>query len=132
MTAIRSYLGLSDDAKELYDQLKYGHETYCAILQYAVDNGLGPVVAVPPGPPDFDWDEGVEITPYDFSSDFTSINPNLTYSMSNGTPAGLTLDPDTGILTGTPTAISGGSKFITASDGISQASHQFDWVVGTP
>lgn len=55
---------------------------------------------------------GTAITPIDFSELFSGGKAPLTYTAEAGTyPQGLTLDPNTGILSGTPLIAGGGSTF---------------------
>ena len=55
---------------------------------------------------------GTAITPIDFSKMFSGGKAPLTYTAEAGTyPQGLTLDPNTGILSGTPLIAGGGSSF---------------------
>lgn len=55
---------------------------------------------------------GTAITPIDFSKMFSGGKAPLTYTAEDGTyPQGLTLDPNTGILSGTPLIAGGGSTF---------------------
>ncbi len=53
--------------------------------------------------------------PYSSPLAATGGTPNYTWS-ATGLPAGLTIDPNTGILSGTPTAISSGNVTITVTD----------------
>ena len=55
---------------------------------------------------------GTAITPIDFSKMFSGGKAPLTYTAEAGTyPQGLTLDPNTGILSGTPLIAGGGDAF---------------------
>ena len=89
---------------------------------------LPPVFAGPI--PDQNWTQDEEITPLDLSAYFTGTVD--TYALSN-TAIGLTLDEQTGILSGTPTSVSGGSAIATATnDGGSADSDPFNWTVSAP
>ena len=79
---------------------------------------------------DFAWVQDVEITPVDFSVYFKGAITE--YAMST-IPTGLTLDSETGILSGTPTAVSGGQAFVTASNQVGSAdTNIFAWNVSLP
>lgn len=54
---------------------------------------------------------GTAITPIDFSELFSGGKAPLTYTVDGDLPKGLTLDPNTGILSGTPLIAGGGSTF---------------------
>ena len=73
-----------------------------AIANQAVTNNVLIAAPVFSGTiPTLDVTVNLEITPVDYSTFFTGSG--ITYSWINGIPTGLSLDPSTGILTGTPT-----------------------------
>jgi YVTN family beta-propeller protein len=58
-------------------------------------------------------------------------NAPLTFS-AQGLPTGLTLNPTTGRISGTPTAVGSFTPAITATDGASSATASFAWTITTP
>jgi subtilisin family serine protease len=52
---------------------------------------------------------------------------------ATGLPAGLAIDPSTGVITGAPTAVSAGTVTVTATDAAAQTGHvTFGWTVAPP
>ena len=63
---------------------------------------------------------GTEGTPYNQTVSATGGVGTITYSITNGTvPAGLTLNPTTGVITGTPTTAGPYNFTVTATDSVS-------------
>lgn len=76
--------------------------------------------------------QGTKITP---TTPFTpqGFSGTVQYSVSPNLPAGLTLDPSTGVISGTPTAQQGALTYtITATDGVKTATAEVTITVGEP
>ncbi|WOJ95024.1 retention module-containing protein [Congregibacter variabilis] len=82
--------------------------------------------------------EDADAVSVDVSGNFTDVDSTLTYS-ATGLPAGLSIDPATGVISGTidnsASQLGGGvySVTVTATDGVNPSvSESFDWTVSNP
>ncbi|EAQ98956.2 retention module-containing protein [Congregibacter litoralis] len=111
--------------------------TDAATVNLTVNPVNDPPVVIVPLAPQANDDADV-ITPLDTSTAFEDVDSTLTYS-ATGLPTGLTIDPSTGVISGTidnsASQVGGGvyNVTVTATDGVNPpASESFDWTVANP
>ena len=78
------------------------------------------------------WTNGVAITPLDISSYFQPYLPEpITYTVDAGAlPAGLSLNASTGVISGTPSAVSSGNLTIKCENDVGDdTTNNFAWTV---
>ncbi len=112
-----------------------GAQSDTATLTVTIDGtNDGPVVSTPIAD---QTDQDSAVVSLDISGNFADVDTSdtLTYS-ATGLPPGLSLDPATGIISGTLDAsASSGSTYtvqVTASDGSTSVSDEFIWLVTNP
>ncbi|MEX0306015.1 MAG: Ig domain-containing protein [Ruegeria sp.] len=99
------------DGATLYCHVTDGSQTVIS----AVAVRFAPGSAAGTLPDQNGWTDGEAITAVDPTGDFTLTNLTGTWS-ATGLPSGLTINPSTGVITGTPTGISSGSITVTFTD----------------
>ena len=102
----------------------------------AVNRGGGGVatrsLSLTPGTRTESWVVG---TPVSLAAPFaqTNLGSGVSYAVTSGTlPAGLSLDPTSGVISGTPTSDATGTVTIAATVGSATATTMFDFVVTSP
>ncbi len=119
-------LGSGPSAEELDLAVAYNHDNYLNWITLAQGLGAAPPSAIEPEIT-ANWVIDVPITPIDFSTNFTGVV--VDYGMTV-VPTGLSFDTATGILSGTPTTLSGGRPGVIAYGRELNASCILDYTVG--
>ena len=112
------------------------HQANRRYLRPTLAEAAGPPLPplIPEGdPPDFlTWEVGTPITPFDWTPYFSGGVAPLRYVMAIS-PPGITIDPVTGIMSGTPTAGASGTRLVTCVDDAGQrARHTFQFLTTVP